>query len=184
MAERPYPQWSAAVTQQNQKKSKRVSTFGTICGHSLDLSMLDLSPVLEVSEMALSTCLSQCSLTVSVNTDCKHPRGSLSSLLTLPITVQSALFHVLIFSRTLSASHCGKSSPLTSRVFKHIRKSVAWLIYVNHGVLWGARHTTSAVYLTAKFSPRASVMSSLRCVSLNRLSCRAVSPLSFCNYIS
>lgn len=124
-----------------------------ICGHTLDLSMLDLSPVLEVSEMALSTCLSQCSLTVSVNTDCKHPRGSLSSLLTLPITVQSALFHVLIFSRTLSASHCGKSSPLTSRVFKHIRKSVAWLIYVNHGVLWGARHTTSAVYLTAKFSP-------------------------------
>ncbi len=140
MAERPYPQWSAAATQQNQKKSKRVSTFGTICGHSLDLSMLDLSPVLEVSEMALSTCLSQCSLTVSVNTDCKHPRGSLSSLLTLPITVQSALFRVLIFSRTLSASHC---------------------------VL-----------------PRASVMSSLRCVSLHRLSCRAVSPLSFCNYIS
>ncbi len=98
-------------------------------------------------------CLPVSLSTLSVNTDCKPPRGSLSSLLTVPITGQSALFHVLIFCRTLSASHCGKLSPLTSRVFKHIWKSEAWLIYVNHGMLWGARYTTSVVYLTAWFSP-------------------------------
>lgn len=115
------------MRQQNQKKSKRLSTFDTLCGHTLDLSMLHLSLVLWVSQMALSTCLSLCSLTVSVNTDCKHPRGSLSSLLTLPITGQSALFHVLIFTRTLSACHSEKSSPLT-RSFQACKK--VWFLFI------------------------------------------------------